>query len=62
MTPAKRGPATPASQGGQEAVTRDATGEPARPKETGQLDAEDRATTQSQRRPAALHPLPVWPD
>jgi hypothetical protein len=32
------------------------------PTETGQVDAEDRATTQSPRRPLSLYPLPVWPD
>jgi len=97
MTPPKRRPATPASQGpartapdvpsvvarkaappartkdstellgpdgkaAQEAATRDANGDPARPKETGQTDPEHRATTQSRRRPGGLYPLPVWPD
>ena len=107
MTPAKRRPATPVSQGpkrarvpdvptappdapvpdepvavpappaatkdgtllgpegepiAQEAATRDASRDPARPKETGQVDPESRATTQSQRRPGGLYPLPVWPD
>ncbi len=32
------------------------------PAQTGQVDAEDRATTQSPRRPLSLYPLPVWPD
>jgi len=98
MTPTKRRPATPASQGptrtapdvpivadpkpapsvettdstkllgadgkpaAQEAATSDASGDPARPKETGQVDPKHRATTQSQRRPGGLYPLPVWPD
>ena len=46
----------------QEAATRDASGDPAPPTETGPVNAEDRATTQSQRRPGGLYPLPVWPD
>ena len=46
----------------QEGATRDAGGDPARPKETEQADPEPRATTQSQRRPGGLYPLPVWPD
>ena len=46
----------------QETATRDASGDPARPKETGQVDPEARATTQSHRRPGGLYPLPVWPD
>ena len=46
----------------QEAATRDASGDPGRPKEAGQVDPESRATTQSQRRPGGLYPLPVWPD
>ena len=96
MTPAKRRPATPASQGptrtapdvpivapdgpraetddgaqllgpegepiAQEALTADARRNAAPPTETGQVDAEDRATTQSPGRPLALYPLPVWPD
>jgi hypothetical protein len=97
MTPAKRGSATPASQGptrmapdvpivadrkpapsakttdstellgpdgrpaAEEADTRDGSGDPARPKETGQVDPEARAT-QARRRPGGLYPLPVWPD
>ena len=32
------------------------------PTEAEQGDAEDRATTQSPRRPLSLYPLPVWPD
>ncbi len=98
MTPAKRRPATPASQGptrtapdvpvvadrapvppaetkdssellgpdgepiAEEALTGDASGDSAPPTETGQVDAEDRATTQSPGRPLSLYPLPVWPD
>ncbi len=96
MTPAKRRPATPASQGPtrtapdvpivapdgdraetndgaqllgpegepitQDAPGRDAGSDSARPKEAGQVDTEDRATTQSARRPVSLYPLPVWPD
>jgi len=98
MTPAKRRPATPASQGptrtapdvpivanrppvprakkkdgaqllgpegepiAQDAPKGDAGGDSAPPTQTGRLDAEDRATTHSPRRPLALYPLPVWPD
>ncbi len=106
MTPSKRRPATPASQGptrtapdvptappdvpvpdelvttvppvetkddtellgpdgepiAQEAPTGDAGGSSAPPTETGQVEPEDRATTQSPRRPLSLYPLPVWPD
>ena len=106
MTPAKRRPATPASQGPtrtapdvpaappdvpvpdelvttvppvetkddtellgpdgepivEEAPTGDASGDSAPPPETGQVDAEDRATTQSRGRPLEEYPLPVWPD
>ncbi len=40
----------------------DAGGNSAPPTETGRVDSEDRATTQSQRRPGGLYPLPVWPD
>ncbi len=32
------------------------------PTETGQADAEDRATTQSPGRSRGRYPLPVWPD
>ncbi len=32
------------------------------PAETGQADAEDRATTQSPGRARTFYPLPVWPD
>ena len=46
----------------QEAATRDASKDPVGPKETGQVDPENRATAQSQRRPGGLYPLPVWPD
>lgn len=93
MTPAKRRPATPASQGparmapdvpivaptpapsagtqdgaqllgpeGEPIVQGDAGGDAAPPTETGRVNSEDRATTQSQRRPGGLYPLPVWPD
>jgi hypothetical protein len=83
MTPAKRRPATPASQGPTrtapdvpvvadpppDAPITDVLGtvsvppaETTPPTETGQVDADDRATTQSPRRPLALYPLPVWPD
>ncbi len=96
MTPAKRRPATPASQGptrmapdvpivapdapgaetkdgaqllgpegepiAQDAPRRGARRDSAPPKEAGQVDAEDRATTRSSRRPGGLYPLPVWPD
>ena len=98
MTPAKRRPATPASQGpmrtapdvpivanprpvppgmtkdgtqllgpegeplDQEAATGDAGGNSAPPAELGLVVPEDRATTQSPRRPGGLYPLPVWPD
>jgi hypothetical protein len=106
MTPAKRRPATPASQGparvapdvpiappdaavpdelvavpvppaetkddtqllgpdGEPIAQEAPTGDPGRasapPTETGQVDPEDRATTQSPGRSRA-HPLPVWPD
>ncbi len=46
----------------QEAAARNASEDAARPKETGQVDPESRATTQPQRRPGGLYPLPVWPD
>ena len=107
MTPAKRRPATPASQGPTRvapdvpkvapdapvpdalvtapvppAETKDGTellgpdGGPiaeeapkgrtrrasAPPTETGHVDAGDRATTQSPKRPLSEYPLPVWPD
>jgi len=45
-----------------EAATRDASGDPAAGEETGKVDSEHRATTQPQRRPGGLYPLPVWPD
>jgi len=45
-----------------DAPRRDASRDSAPPKEAGQVDAEDRATTQSSRRPGGLYPLPVWPD
>ena len=98
MTPAKRRPATPASQGptrtapdvpivadpapappaktkddtpllgpegepiAQEARTGDGGANSAPPTETGQVEREDRATTQSPRRSRDRYPLPVWPD
>ena len=97
MTPAKRRPATPASQGptrvapdvpiaadpppappgetedsaellgpdGEpiaDAPRGDATRDSAPPPNTGHVDVEDRATTQSSTRPLSLYPLPVWPD
>ena len=82
MTPPKRRPATPASEGptrvetkdstellgpggepmAHEAPTEDAGGDSPPPTETGQVDAEDRATTQSPERPLGRYPLPVWPD
>ncbi len=40
----------------------DASLDSAPPTETGQMDAEHRATPRSRRRPLALYPLPVWPD
>ncbi len=46
----------------QEAPTGDASGDSAPPTETGQVDPEDRATTQSPGRSRALHPERVWPD
>ena len=45
----------------QEAATRDAGKDPVPPTQTGQVDAEARAT-QARRRPGGLYPLPVWPD
>lgn len=98
MSPDKRRPATPASEGpsrtapdvpvvanpptvppsetkdgtqllapegepiAQEAPARRARGDSARPTETGHVDAEAAARTQSPRRPLSLYPLPVWPD
>ena len=46
----------------QEAPTGDPGGDSAARAETGQVEREDRATTQPPRRPLALYPLPVWPD
>ena len=46
----------------QEARTRDAGGDAAPPTEIERVDSEDRAKTQSRRRPGGLYPLPVWPD
>ena len=40
----------------------DAGGDSALPTEAGRVDSEEPATTQSQRRPGGLYPLPVWPD
>jgi hypothetical protein len=98
MTPTRRRPATPASEGPtrtapdvpmvaaskpappaktqdgtqllgpegepltQEARTRDAAADSAPPTEAGQSSSDDRAATQSRRRPGGLYPLPVWPD
>ncbi len=47
------------------AETKDSTellGPDGHQKETAPADPEHRATTQSQRRPGGLYPLPVWPD
>jgi hypothetical protein len=46
----------------REAPRGDGDGDSAPPTRTGQVDAGDRATTQSPRRPLSLYPLPVWPD
>jgi hypothetical protein len=46
----------------QDAPARDARRDSAPPKELDRVDAADRATTQSSRRPGGLYPLPVWPD
>ena len=46
----------------QEAAAGDAGGGSAPPTQPVQVDPETRATTQSQRRPGGLYPLPVWPD
>jgi hypothetical protein len=46
----------------REAPKEDAGGDSAPPAETGNADPEDRAPTQSPRRPLSLYPLPVWPD
>ena len=46
----------------QEAPTGNPRRDSAPPKETGQLAPQDRATTQSPKRPLSLYPLPVWPD
>jgi hypothetical protein len=46
----------------QEAPTGDASGDSAPPTKTGQVDPEDRATTQSPGRSRALFPGRVWPD
>jgi hypothetical protein len=46
----------------QDAPTADAGGGSAPPTETGQVDAEDRATTQPPGRSRGRYPLPVWPD
>jgi hypothetical protein len=72
-TPANQGPTRAATKdSSQEAPTGDADGDSAPPTgdadgdsapptETGQVDPEDRATTQSPGR-SALHPERVWPD
>ena len=109
MTPAKRRPATPASQGSkspardsdvptaatdgpvldevviapvppaatkdgtqllgpdgvpltQEAPAGDASGDSANPTDTGQVDPENRTTTQPPGRARSRHPERVWPD
>ena len=46
----------------RDAPATDADAASAPPTETGQVDPEDRATTQSPRRPRSTYPLPVWPD
>ena len=46
----------------EDAPARDTGRDSAPPKEVEQVDAADRATTQSSRRPGGLYPLPVWPD
>ncbi len=46
----------------EEAPAGDAGGDPAPQTGTGQVDPEDRATTQPPRRSSALHPERVWPD
>jgi hypothetical protein len=46
----------------QDAPAGDASGGSAPAKETGRVDADDRAKTHSPRRPGGLYPLPVWPD
>ena len=46
----------------EEAAAGDARADSAPPKETGRVDPADRSTTQSQRGPLGLYPLPVWPD
>ncbi len=46
----------------QEASTGDGRGGSVPPTKTPQVDPDDRATTQSPRRPGGLYPLPVWPD
>jgi hypothetical protein len=40
----------------------DVGGDSAPPTQTGKVDDDDLATTQSPGRPLALYPLPVWPD
>ena len=46
----------------EEVPTGDASRDSAPPTETGQVDADDGATTPSPGRPLDLYPLPVWPD
>jgi len=46
----------------QDAPRGDTGGDSAPPAQSGQVEAEDRATTQSPGRPRARYPLPVWPD
>ena len=71
MTPAKRRPATPASQGPKRGTTKDSTeeastgdagGESAPPTETGHVDPEDGATTPSPGHSRSRNPERVWPD
>lgn len=70
MTPAKRRPATAASEptrtarkvNSEEAPPGDAGGDPAPPTEAGQDAPEDGAKTQSPARSSSLHPERVWPD
>ena len=74
MTPAKRRPAKPASEGDVPTAPPDTPVpdelviapvplvETTPPMETGEVDPEDRATTQPPERSRAVHPARVWPD
>ena len=88
MTPTRRRPTTPASQGPARVAPDVPIADPAAasPEETndgaqllgpegeplahgdlapptgGHEESADRASTQAQRRPSGLYPLPVWPD